>query len=621
MKRRKFILLFYVAVLFVTAIPLNEVHAAEASRTNNPYHILYISSYSYSWGSVPLQIEGVDRAFEGTEYVVNYEFMDTKNTDYSDGYKEFYDLLKYKMDTRYPYDGIIVGDDAALNFVELYRDELFKQIPIAFFAVDNIQNGEKASEDPLVTGIVEQADYSKNIEIAHKLCPDAAKITFILDNMENGMGISRQLEKQTSSFKGFDIEYMNSSEYTHAEICQKLASFGDDDIVFFISMGQQENGIILTENERYQMIRQYASVPMFRLTPAGVGEGAVGGYVVDFEESGYIAGEMIEQMIKHPEQGCPDMRYDTPGMYFFDYEMMDKYHLKTSLLPEEAVVINQPESFWRMHSNAIIIGMLLILLAAFIIFSIGLRRAQKKVEAKNRELMIANNAKTDFLSHMSHDMRTPMNGILGITSLLHDRTDPAEIRSDVEQIEASGRYLLSLINDTLDMNKIEAGRMELHPVPVNSEDLFSNVIVTAQVLAAQKDVRLGIEIPQIEPGRWVPVIADASRVEQIFMNIISNAIKFTPQGGSVTLHMETVAVTQDCVKDYYCITDTGIGMSEEFQKHLFEPFSQEGRTNTDHESGTGLGLAIVKQIVDLMGGTIEIHSKQNEDCGSDGRNH
>ncbi|MDD3409738.1 MAG: ATP-binding protein, partial [Eubacteriales bacterium] len=298
-------------------------------------------------------------------------------------------------------------------------------------------------------------------------------------------------------------------------------------------------------------------------------------------------------------------------MYLFDYNVMQQYGLDVSLLPEEAGVFYAPQSFWKTYSNQIIISLLVVLIIGLSIAALTIRRAERKVKEKNRELTVANRAKTDFLAHMSHDLRTPMNAILSTARLLQDRTDPAEIRADVEQIEQSGKYLLDLINDSLDMSRIEPGRLELHPAPISSEELFRGILTTAQMLCDQKGVRLKLELPPIAHGQWAAVEADASRVEQVFINLISNAVKFTPEGGCVTLHMETLAMTEETVSDRYVIADTGIGMSEAFQQHLFEPFSQERRAHTDYNNGTGLGLAIVKQIVDLLGGTIQIESREN----------
>lgn len=235
----------------------------------------------------------------------------------------------------------------------------------------------------------------------------------------------------------------------------------------------------------------------------------------------------------------------------------------------------------------------------------------KTVKRKNAQLITANHAKTDFLSRVSHEMRTPMNGILGLTALIKDKTDVEEIKSDVDQIALSGKYLLNLINDTLDMNKIEAGKLHLNVKPINSFELFSNIISNAIILANEKQVKLELKLPEIPEGKWICVMADGSRLEQILMNLISNAVKYTNPGGTVTLTMNTISITDTTVTDKYIIEDNGIGMDDKFLPHIFEPFAQEGRKNTERENGTGLGLSIVKQLIDLMGGTLTIESKIN----------
>ena len=157
-------------------------------------------------------------------------------------------------------------------------------------------------------------------------------------------------------------------------------------------------------------------------------------------------------------------------------------------------------------------------------------------------------------------MRTPMNVILGVTALLRGRTDPADIRKDVEQIDQSGKYLLSIINETLDMSKIEAGKLDLSPAPVNRRKLVGNIITTAKILAKQKGVQFTADLPPDGSDSWRTVCVDSARVEQIFVNLLSNAIKFTPSGGTVTLTMCTLSVTETAITDRFIITDTGIGM-------------------------------------------------------------
>ena len=225
----------------------------------------------------------------------------------------------------------------------------------------------------------------------------------------------------------------------------------------------------------------------------------------------------------------------------------------------------------------------------------------------------ASEAKTDFLSNMSHDMRTPMNGILGLAALMRDKTDLQEIREDIEQINISGRYLLNLINDTLDMNRIESGKMELNLKPINGKNLFDNIMLQVNLLAKEKNIQLQITMDDSLKGNsWFTIMADAARVEQIMMNVISNAIKYTPENGTVEIGMKTVSIKKNVITELYTVKDNGIGMSEEFVSHIFEPFSQERRINTERQNGTGLGMSIVHHLVSLMGGKVAVKSKLNE---------
>ena len=238
--------------------------------------------------------------------------------------------------------------------------------------------------------------------------------------------------------------------------------------------------------------------------------------------------------------------------------------------------------------------------------------SQKQLIETQTELLAVqktNLAKTEFLSRMSHDMRTPMNGILGLIELMQEKDDIDDIKEDISQIKLSGHYLLNLLNDTLDISKIEAGKLELHEEPTNSIEVMQNILGNAQMLATGKGVQLKIILPPIPKEKWKPIIVDSARLEQILINIISNAVKYTPENGIVEIDMKTLSVTDTEVCDKYVIRDTGIGISEEFLPHIFDSFTQEGRMYTKRQNGTGLGLTIVKQLVDLMGGEISIKSE------------
>lgn len=221
----------------------------------------------------------------------------------------------------------------------------------------------------------------------------------------------------------------------------------------------------------------------------------------------------------------------------------------------------------------------------------------------------ANKAKTNFLSRISHDMRTPLNGILGITTLLKDTiTDPKSLQ-DLEQLEMSGHYLLNLVNDTLDVNKIEMGKLELHPGAYDGRSIVNNVVNLIKPVIEKKKIKFHVHADNLP---YTILYIDMGRVEQIIMNILGNAAKFTPEGGTIEASITNLSNKDGIITDQIVISDNGIGMSPEFLPHLFDPFSQENPGSTGNTTGTGLGMTITKQIVELMGGTISVESTQGK---------
>lgn len=223
----------------------------------------------------------------------------------------------------------------------------------------------------------------------------------------------------------------------------------------------------------------------------------------------------------------------------------------------------------------------------------------------------ANRAKTAFLNNMSHDIRTPMNAIIGFTSLAAEHLDDREIIRDyLEKISTSGKHLLSLINDVLDMSRIESGSVKIEKANVHLPDVLEDLktIILESVHAKQQKLLIKMQDVVHED-----IITDKLRLTQVLLNIISNAVKFTPVGGTIHILVEEKASQKAGYAVYsFCIKDNGIGMSKEFQEHVFDSFARERTVTESGITGTGLGMAITKNIVDLMGGTIHLTSKQGE---------
>ena len=241
---------------------------------------------------------------------------------------------------------------------------------------------------------------------------------------------------------------------------------------------------------------------------------------------------------------------------------------------------------------------------------------KEQLEQKNKELELsiqheeaANRSKREFLFNMSHDIRTPMNAIIGFTSLAATHVDNKEqVVEYLKKISISSQHLLSLINDVLDMSRIESGKVKIEEKPVHLPDLIHDIRAIIQSNIATKRLSLLIDTMNVVDE---DIIADPLRLNQILLNILSNAMKFTPTGGTISLKIKQNDIEEKDEAEYeFRIKDTGIGISNEFQQHIFEEFSREESTTVSGIQGTGLGMAITKKIVDLMHGTIEVHSEQ-----------
>lgn len=232
---------------------------------------------------------------------------------------------------------------------------------------------------------------------------------------------------------------------------------------------------------------------------------------------------------------------------------------------------------------------------------------REKLQNALEESQRAMRAKTDFLSRISHDMRTPMNGILGLAELSLQEDNIEVLKEDISKIRDSGNYLLSLINDTLDLQRIESGKITLEKQIVSTATILNGILDIIRPAMEQKKINFKV-INENADINWY-IRLDPVRFKQIFVNLLSNACKFTPEGGTVTFAFGCTGRDDMISHDYLRISDNGCGMSEEFMKNgLFKPFSQESNKVTTLYAGSGLGLSIVKNLVELMGGRIEVES-------------
>lgn len=262
------------------------------------------------------------------------------------------------------------------------------------------------------------------------------------------------------------------------------------------------------------------------------------------------------------------------------------------------------------HAGLVIgVSFVIIFVLLLLVYSLSVSR-KKQMEAlkEAQNANAANIAKTTFLNHMSHDLRTPMNAIVGFTDIAMKRKPDKEVENCLKKIRQSSEYLMTLINDVLDISRIESGKLEYKPVPTDLRDMINTVLSIAKGYMENRDLNLYVSREKLKTPY---VMADELRIREVLLNIISNAVKFTKDGGTISFAAENAPGNdENHIIVRYRISDTGIGMSEEFQTRIFDEFSQENGGARTSYKGAGLGMAIAKQYVDLMGGKIEVSSRK-----------
>ena len=308
--------------------------------------------------------------------------------------------------------------------------------------------------------------------------------------------------------------------------------------------------------------------------------------------------------------------------YYYCLTALKDYDMTLMLLiPAESVAVSTIDMMnATVRTQTLFMSMMAILMLLAGISFVGAQRSSQRVKLEqetNRELNrlrmaaeSANAAKSTFLNNMSHDIRTPMNAIIGFTNIALKQNPKPEIKAYLDKIRDSSEHLLTLINDVLDISRIESGKMQFSPVPVDIMEVADTVADVTYGFLSNRNITFQCNLEEPETPY---VLADALRIREVLVNILGNAVKFTNDGGQITFDA-SYRPGKDARHMIACyrVADTGVGMSPEFVAHIFDEFSQEENSARTKYKGTGLGMAITKRYVDLMGGTIMIESKKGE---------
>ena len=373
---------------------------AEAQESGQGKRILFISSYSYGWDTVQTQIEGI-KAGVDENTTLDYEFMDTKRFRTDEWLNMFHDMLQYHLENTAPYDVVIVGDDAALQFAMEYREELFDDIPIVFEGVNDVEYAMKAAENPLVTGILETLSVEKNIDMALQVNPEAAKVVAILDDSVTGEAERKNFYSTAKEYPNLEFSEINSSELTTARLQQAISKVDDQTILIYITMSKDGSEKQYNSAQAVRTIVRYAKVPVYRMVEAGIGDGLLGGNVVSMFKSGEIAAHMAMDIANGTDSGEISVVQDSPNIYCVDEKVMKKFDLDAEQFPEDTEFVNHEENFFIRNKEALIPALILIIALTVIILWVcfdNFRRRKLLEELEEARNVMESAAQHDFLT-------------------------------------------------------------------------------------------------------------------------------------------------------------------------------------------------------------------------------
>ena len=518
---------------------------------------------------------------------------------------------------------VFIGDPGWIVCRELF-DDVWKDVPVIITnardrlpaTLDILLSHEELTESNTVPAYEWRKGYNvttlgqvyyvkETIGLMRQLMPDMKRLAFISDDRYISEAVRGDVQQaMTGSFPELAFEQLSTRNISTEMLLDTLKSYDKTTGLIYYSWfethNQDDNNYLFDHIQ--EIITRFVHSPLFLLAPEDLSNNTfAGGYYVSVESFGDSLLQLIHRVLEGEfPRDIPPALGGKPAAYLC-YPALQSYDIPVSLYPKEAVYINLPVSFFEQYKKEILMTVVLLLV---VVSAVGyyihiLKRAHQRMKEAQLKAEEANQLKSAFLANMSHEIRTPLNAIVGFSNLLSMVEDKEEMLEYAGIIETNTELLLQLINDILDMSKIESGMYDFHVTQVDANQLMSEVEQVARLRIRTDEVSLSFaeRLPQCV------FHTDKNRLIQVLTNLVVNAIKFTSQG-----EIQIGYRLQDAHTLYFYVSDTGCGMSAEQCEHVFERFV---KYNTFIQ-GTGLGLSICKMIIEKLGGEIGVQSESGK---------
>ena len=388
-----FLLLFFV---FCVVLP-------PSARAEEAKQVLFISSYSLDWESVPKQIDGINAEI-GNSADMHYLFMYGKDLEPKLAQERAIVSVQTMLKVRPKFDVIIVGDDLALEFALAHREQLFGRTPIVFEGINSKSLAAKASREPGITGVVESFDMENSLAVARSIYPHATRVIGISDDTITGRGTTSQFMDCRAAFPDVQFEVLNTSKLTGEEIKTQLASFAPEkDILFYLVFSEDKDGIRYSAKISTSLVEQYSKVPVFKTDEIGFKYGVLGGKILSYKTMGEATGKMVRSILQGSNPN--DMPVTMiPTNYTFNAEALDKYHIPRSKLPANSIIIDNSPSFYEKNKEVLrplfgIMGILIVVAVLVVLDNLRRRQLNKQLVHAQEELLLSEKSLSAAIKH------------------------------------------------------------------------------------------------------------------------------------------------------------------------------------------------------------------------------